>query len=113
MSEARPRLKTEIVIAAQIRRAEAAGAFAHVARKGDPDAGAIAVKVFIGRDEAGPAARLYIESRDENGAFIWREPFNGPVAEEKVDGWLAKERRIDPDLWILEIEDKEGRSFAQ
>jgi hypothetical protein len=113
MSEPTPRLKSEIRVAAQLRRAEAAGAFAHVARKGDVDAGAIAVKVFLGRLEEGPAARLFIQSRDLEGALVWREPFDGPAAEEKIDEWLAKERRIDPDLWIVEIEDRAGRSFAE
>lgn len=113
MPDPTPRLKSGIRVAAQLRRAAAAGAFAHVVKRGDADAGAIAVKVFLGRFEEGPAARLFIQSRAESGAFIWREPFNGPAAEEKIDEWLARERRIDPDLWIVEIEDREGRSFAE
>lgn len=106
-----PRLKTEIRVAAHLRRCQAAGAFAHVSTKGDPDAGAVAVKVFIGRTEAGPLARLFIQSIDETGESVWREAFDGPVAEEKADKRLAKDRRVDPDLWIIEVEDKEGRSF--
>ncbi|MBB5518265.1 DUF1491 family protein [Amphiplicatus metriothermophilus] len=107
------RLKTEIRVAAHLRRAQAAGAFAHIARKGDPDAGAIAVKVFMGRLETGPVARLFIQSRNEMGETIWREPFDGPVPEERADDWLARERRIDPDLWIVEVEDRQGRSFVE
>ena len=106
-----PRLKTEIRVAAHLRRCAAAGAFAHVARKGDPDAGAVAVKVFLGGGEAGPLARLHIQSVTIEGEATWREPFDGPAAEEKIDAWLEKERRIDPDLWVIEIEDRQGRSF--
>lgn len=108
-----PRLRTEIRVAAQLRRCAAAGAFAHVARKGDPDAGAVAVKVFIGRSDTGPLARLHIQSVTLDGAAAWREPFEGPAAEDKIDAWLEKERRIDPDLWVIEIEDPRGRSFLE
>ena len=109
-----PRLKTEIRIAAHIRRAQSEGAFATVARKGDPDAGAVAVKVYLG----GGIARLFIQSRDLEGALIWREPLEDGdegtgAPEEKVDAWLQKEINIDPDLWIVEIEDRDGRAFLE
>jgi hypothetical protein len=106
-----PRLKTSIRVAALIRRAQGAGAFALVAQKGDPDAGAIAVKVFLGKGEEGASARLFVASRDLDGRAIWREAFDAPQSEEKIDARLARERRIDPDLWIVEIEDAHGRSF--
>jgi hypothetical protein len=108
-----PRLKTEIRVAAHVRRVQAAGAFAHIAKRGDPDAGAIAVKVFIGRPSSGPVARLFLQSTNIDGESSWTEAFDGPAPEEKVDERLTKERRIDPDLWIIEIEDREGRGFLE
>ena len=105
-----PRLKTEIRVSAQLRRAQAAGAFAAVARKGDPDAGAVAVKVYLGARRA----RLFVQSRDDEGAPIWRERFSdedGAAAEDIIDAFLAKEAAIDPDLWVVEIEDAKGRAF--
>ena len=104
-----PRLKSEIRVAAQLRRAAAAGAFATVVRKGDADAGAIAIKVYLG----GGAARLYVEARDEKGCSIWREPLGGPASEAAIDQFLDKETRFDRDLWIVEIEDREGRIFTE
>lgn len=108
-----PRLKTEIRVSAHLRRARAGGAFATIARKGDPDAGAVAVKVYFGARKA----QLFVQSRDLDGNFLWRDPFEGdPQAEEtepRVDAWLAKEISIDPDLWIVEIEDREGRAFLE
>lgn len=101
-------MKSEIRVAAQLRRAAAAGAFATVVRKGDADAGAIAVKVYLG----GGAARLFVEARDEAGESIWREPLDGPAPEAAIDQFLEKETRFDRDLWIVEIEDREGRIFA-
>lgn len=108
-----PRIKTHIRVGAHLRRIAAAGAFAQIAKKGDPDAGAVAVKVYLGRIDGAPAARLFVESRDEAGARIWREPFEGPAPEEKIDDYLARERRFDPDLWIVEIEDRDGRNFLE
>ena len=105
--EISPRLKTEIRVAAHLRRVQAAGAFAAIARKGDPDAGAVLVKVYMG---AG-LARLFTESRDLDGRAIWREPLDGPVEERRVDEYIAKETGFDPDLWVVEIEDRDGRSF--
>ena len=58
-----PRLKTEIRVSAHVRRAQGAGAFATIVRRGDPDAGAVAVKVYIAKDKA----RLFIQSRDLDG----------------------------------------------
>lgn len=107
MSE--PRLKSEIRVAAQLRRAHIAGAFAVVARRGDPDAGAIAVKVYLG----GGKARLFVEARDEKGNAIWREPFDAAATEAEIDKYLDKEKRFDSDLWIIEIEDREGRGFLE
>ena len=104
-----PRLKSEIRVAAHIRRVQAAGSFATVARKGDADAGAVAVKVYFGRGEA----RLYVQSRDLDGNPVWREPFEDNFSEDKIDAWLKKETSIDPDLWIIEIEDREGRAFLE
>ncbi len=106
MSE--PRLKTEIRIAAQLRRAAAAGAYATIARRGDPDAGAVAVKVYLGARRA----RLFVEGRDEKGAAQWREPLGGAADETAIGAFLEKEIRFDRDLWIVEIEDREGRTFT-
>ena len=112
-----PRLKTEIRAAAIIRRAEGAGVFASVARRGDRDAGAIAIKIFMGRNEAGvPCARLRYEARNAEGDHEWRDPFDSAqdaeTTEQSVDDWIAREVRFDRDLWVIEIEDRAGRSFS-
>ncbi len=102
-----PRLKTHIRIAAHLRRASASGAFATIARRGDADAGVIFVRVLTGER----AARLYYESRDDEGASIWREAFDGLRPEREAEDYLTREVRRDPDLWVIDIEDREGRAF--
>ena len=102
-------LKTGIWASALIRRAEVAGAFATVARKGDTDAGAVLVKVATldGR------AHLYAPAMDGEGERIWLDLSSGPlgVEEKAVDAYAAKRAANDPDLWIVEIEDRAGRHF--
>ena len=102
-------LKTGFWASALIRRAESAGAFATVARRGDNDAGAVLVKVATldGR------ARLYAPARDGQGERIWLDLSAGPLGfeESAVDAYARKRAEGDPDVWIIEIEDRAGRTF--
>ena len=34
------------------------------------------------------------------------------VAETKAAGWCDRQVKFDPDLWIVEIEDRHGRAFV-
>jgi hypothetical protein len=100
-------LSTDIWVGALIRRAELAGAFAVVARKGDPRAGAVLVKVLDRRDGS---ARLYSEAFRGAGERVWMQPVPSE-AEAELDAYIERARRIDPDLWVVEIDDAEGRHF--
>jgi hypothetical protein len=104
-------LKTEFWASALIRRAEIAGAFAGIVRKGDKDAGAVLVKVATmdGR------ARLYGPARNGEGERIWLDLSAGTLgdAEADVDVYVGKRRESDPDLWVIEIEDRQGRHFLE
>lgn len=102
-----PRLKTHIRVAAHIHRAQAGGAFATIVARGDPDAGAIAVKLYSGAGRA----RLFMETRNEAGDMVWRSVFDAETDEPSVDARLRRERDFDRDLWIVEIEDRAGRAF--
>jgi hypothetical protein len=102
-------LKTEFWVQALIRRAEIGGAFGGIVRKGDTDAGAVLVKVasLDGR------ARLYAPAQDNEGERIWLDLSIGALgdAEPDVDAYARKRAHNDPDLWIVEIEDRHGRHF--
>lgn len=105
MAEFEPRLTTDIWVSALIRRAEGAGAFAAVLHKGDPTGGAVLVKVVNRR--AGET-RLYASAIRGGGERVWMRPT--PALEEReVDDYAARQRRYDPDLWVVEIEDAHGR----
>lgn len=104
-------LKTEFWASALIRRAQIEGAFAGITRKGDADAGAVLVKVSTldGR------ARLYGPARDGEGERVWLDLSAGSLGDEEreVDAYARKRAEGDPDLWVIEIEDKKGRHFLQ
>jgi hypothetical protein len=100
-------LSTDVWVGALIRRAEAAGAFAVVARKGDPRAGAVLVKV-LGRRDA--SVKLYASALGGDGETVWMQP-SAAQSEIDVDAYVERSRRIDPDLWVVEIDDAEGRHF--
>ncbi len=100
-------LSTDVWVSALIRRVELAGGFATVARKGDPRAGAVIVKVL---DRESGAVRLYGEAFRADGERVWMHPATGD-SEAELDQYLERAARVDPDLWVVEIEDRQGRHF--
>jgi hypothetical protein len=107
------RLKTSIWVAAYLRRCQSAGAFGAVRRRGAEEAGAVFVKVALMDGNAmlyvpAPQA-VYDDSRPIERYFTPTSP--QPISEPSVDERLGKEIRFDPDAWIVETEDKEGRHF--
>jgi len=100
-------LSTDIWVGALIRRAELGGAFAAVARKGDARAGSVLVKA-VNRGDG--TARLYAEATRGDGERIWMQPVRS-TNEAELDAYVARGARIDPDLWLVEIEDRQGRHF--
>ena len=100
-------LSTDIWVGALIRRAELAGAFATVLRKGDPRAGAVLVKVV---DRRAGTARLYSEATRGDGDRVWMQPVPSD-SEADLDAYVERARKIDPDVWIVEIDDVQGRHF--
>jgi len=98
-------LKTSIWAPALIRRAESSGAFATVIYRGDPDAGAVLILV---RTLDGQAV-LYRSMRDMDGTRIWHP--KGPDDEDVLEIDIRKAMVSDPDLWVIEVEDRHGRHF--
>lgn len=88
-----------------IRRADAAGAFAAVLHRGDPDSGTVLVSVR-GRDGQHV---LYQSATVMDGSRLWMA--DTPTSEQAVGAKIAKRREGDSDLWVIEIDDREGRHF--
>jgi hypothetical protein len=98
-----PRLTAEFWVHAYLARLRLADIPAFVTARGDATAGAVVVKLNTLDGEARAFARSY----DGSGARVWTPLAEGPEAE--VDASLDRQRRFDPDLWVIEVEDRAGR----
>jgi hypothetical protein len=98
------RLTADFWVAAYLARLGHEGIYAHVAHKGDPTAGAIAVKVATmdGR------ATLFMRHYDGEGRRVWSTVLD-QAPEREVDNYAARQRSFDRDLWVIEVEDPRGR----
>jgi GMP synthase (glutamine-hydrolysing) len=105
VSEAR--LKTRLVVQAAVRLCSVRAIPVAVTRRGDEDAGTILVK--LNRRELG--CTVLVETRAPDGARAWlRATGEAPVDETAADAYIERQVKRDPDLWVVEIEDREGRS---
>lgn len=108
------RLKSGIWVAAYLRRCHTAGVFVAVRRRGAEEAGAIFIKVSRldgSADLYGPAPQsAFVDARPAERAFS-RCMGAQPASEADVEAYLAREVRFDPDVWIIEVEDRGGRHF--
>ena len=105
-----PRLKAGIFVRALIRRVgswRARRPMSHA--RASEESGAIFLKVSrldgtsLVLDQAGAA---------REGELVWVKPLGDSVDEEKARAWFDKQIKFDPDLWIVEIEDRQGRTFV-
>jgi hypothetical protein len=97
------RLTADFWVHAYLARLRVADIPAFVVARGDATAGAVAVKVSTLDGQA----RAFVRVNDATGARRWDVSAEGSEAE--VDAALARARRFDPDLWIVEVEDRGGR----
>jgi hypothetical protein len=107
-----PRLRSDFWVAALRRRAEAAGAFVSIAKRGIEEAGAIFVLVdrLDGRfDLYGPAPQSVFGEEGASDRLFSR--IADAVSEEKTTARMQQEMKFDPDLWLIAIEDRQGRAF--
>lgn len=108
------RLRTDFFVAALIRRAETHGAVAMLRRRGAAEAGAI----FIKLDRLDGCAAVFGPApQSEDMPHGVDRLFARVHAEEWLDpadaeARLKREITFDPDLWIVEIEDRSGRVFV-
>jgi hypothetical protein len=108
------RLKSALWVAAYIRRCQVEGVFAVLRRRGAEEAGAVFVRISrldgtsdlfepapqSAFDAAPSASRAFSPSFDKQ-----------PVPDDAVDAYLTRQLKFDPDIWIVEVEDRSGRNF--
>jgi hypothetical protein len=109
------RLKSAIWVSAYLRRCNVEGVFAAVRRRGAEEAGAVFVKISRLDGTAalyGPAPQtMFDDARPAERAFVAVTGDPQPVAEAEIEKRLEREIKFDPDVWIVEVEDRGGRTF--
>jgi hypothetical protein len=108
------RLKSGIWAAAYVRRCNVEGVFAAVRRRGADEAGAIFIKVnrLDGTaDIYGPAPQTAFEEEHPVDRAFSPALKRMPAAEAETEAYLARQISFDPDVWIIETEDRAGRHF--
>ena len=102
------RLPAHLEAAGLVRRAEAAGGFAMVLRKGDADRGALLL-VLTSR---GQHAAILERILGLDGSYCWQRV--GPpesASSMEISEFLAKRTRFDEDSWVIELDIAEPERF--
>ena len=106
------RLKSGIWVAAYLRLRHIDGTFAVVRRRGAEEAGAIFIRIsrLDGTGELyGPAPQsAFDDSRPVDRAFSPCFKVQ-PVSDAEIESYLGRQIRFDPDLWVIDVEDRAGR----
>jgi hypothetical protein len=100
------RLPTELWVQAHLRQLSAAATPAALVRRGEPERGTVLLKLNL--LESG--CRILTQARDLDGRLGWLAALAGNlVPEAEADAYIARAVERDPDLWVIEIEDRHAR----
>lgn len=99
-----PRLTASFWVQAYLTRLRLRDIPAYVMAHGDNTAGAVLVKLATLDGQARAFQRGFDPA---TGDRLWQELTTGSEAE--VDAAIARQRGFDPDLWVIEVEDRQGR----
>ena len=95
------RLASAVWVQAFLRRCDLAAVPVYVLRRGDAEAGEIWLKLVKGTDEVS----ILQMSREHHTSTVYKV-----LGEEEADRHLARQETYDPDLWVIEVDDRAGRS---
>ena len=103
------RINAELWVMAYVRRLNSAGAAAFVVRRGDEHSGSIFIRVngLDGTsDFYGPAAAGLDEIATDRR---WSLRKSGQ--DPDIEAMISQELNFDPDIWLIEVEDRQKRHF--
>ncbi|MGB3213538.1 MAG: DUF1491 family protein [Alphaproteobacteria bacterium] len=97
------RLPVHLWIDAQLRPLADRGIYYYIRQRGERNTGVILLKLngLLGE------CRLLVQQRDLDGALGWMNALGQERVEETAaDAYIQRTCQRDPDLWVIEIEDK-------
>ena len=102
MTELAPRLRTELWVKAQIRICDVNSIPAFVRRRGDAEAGTVILLI----DDLNGGIQILSAAYDADGQRGWIAA-NGktPMTAQDIEAYIDRRLNIDPDVWVVEIED--------
>jgi hypothetical protein len=102
------RLKAGIWVAAYMQTVRLQGGFAYLTQRGAEEAGSVLIRFEQ------PDRRYVVLSPGYgmDGDRTWmRATGPEPVSAADAESYIQRRLKTDPDLWVVEIEDREGRHF--
>ncbi|MEX3008076.1 DUF1491 family protein [Hoeflea sp. TYP-13] len=107
------RLTSEMWVKALVRRVFGDGLFAVIERQGSPEAGAIFIRIR-GRDGRetllGPAPQSHFDTAKPLDRSFERRL--DKCESQEIDALLEREKKFDPDFWVVEIETDEPEDYV-
>lgn len=99
------RIATDLWVRAHIRRCSAAAVPIAVVHRGAHYGGMVLLKL----NQLNQGCRLLTQTRDMEGKLAWLPALSGAlVPEAEADRYIARALSRDRDLWVLEIEHRDG-----
>ncbi len=98
-------LPTDLWVSAIVRRLNDAGTPAYLVRRGDATRGTLLVKMNL----LEKGCEVWTQVRDMEGDLTWMKALKGQtVSNADADEYIARAAGRDPDLWVVEVEDRNG-----
>lgn len=103
------RLPTRLRVGGLLRRVAAAGDFATIVKKGDETAGQLLV---VARHRNG-RQQVFTRTMNSSGEYCWTIAAEQDQEElAKINEYLDRQLRYDPDLWIVELDTDNPERFV-
>lgn len=104
-----PRLNAKLWVGSLLRRVNQVGDFATVAKKGDETAGQV---ILVARRRNGHM-QVFTRTMNSLGEYSWTVAVENNQEElGKINEYLERQARYDPDLWIIELDTDNPERFV-
>ena len=100
------KLPTKLWLDGYLRQHALTGQAYYIIHKGESESGTIALKLTITQDNG---CRILTQGRNIDGEMGWITAFKGAtIPESEATPYLARLSERDPDIWIVELETRDG-----